>query len=98
MRWGTSIDRFLRSIRRGGALFLVNPLGFTSHAEAEELGITVSVTQVRSNGAQLAQAGRAADGTVKVIVDSTFPLAEAARAHERAAKGNIQGKIALTVA
>jgi NADPH:quinone reductase-like Zn-dependent oxidoreductase len=99
MRWGTSIDRFLRSIRRGGALFLVNPLGFTSHAEAEELGITVSVTQVRSNGAQLAQAGRLlADGTVKVIVDSTFPLAEAARAHERAAKGNIQGKIALTVA
>lgn len=96
---GTSIDRFLRSIRRGGALFLVNPLGFTSHAEAEELGITVSVTQVRSNGAQLAQAGRLlADGTVKVIVDSTFPLAEAARAHERAAKGNIQGKIALTVA
>jgi NADPH2:quinone reductase len=59
----------------------------------------VSVTQVRSNGAQLAQAGRLlADGTVKVIVDSTFPLAEAARAHERAAKGNIQGKIALTVA
>ncbi|MFT8719929.1 NADP-dependent oxidoreductase [Acetobacter sp.] len=96
---GTTIDRFLQTIKRGGALFLVNPLGFHAHAEAEALGITVSVTQVRSNGAQLAEAGRLlADGTVKVIVDSSFPLAQAARAHERAALGNIQGKIILTVA
>lgn len=95
---GTTIDRFLQTIKRGGALFLVNPLGFNSHAKAEALGITVSATQVRSNGAQLGEAGRLlADGTVKVVVDSSFPLAEAARAHERAAQGNIQGKIVLTV-
>lgn len=96
---GTTIDRFLPTIKRGGALFLVNPLGFAAHAEAQALGITVSVTQVRSNGAQLGEAGRLlADGTVRVVVDSRFPLAQAARAHERAAQGNIQGKIVLTVA
>ncbi len=96
---GTTIDRFLRTIKRGGALFLVNPLGFSGHAEAEALGITVSVTQVRSNSTQLGEAGRLlADGTLKVVIDSSFPLAEAARAHERAAQGNIQGKIVLTVA
>lgn len=96
---GTTIDRFLRTIRRGGALFLVNPLGFGGHAEAEALGITVSVTQVRSNGAQLGAVGRLiADGTIKVVLDSSFSLAEAGRAHQRAAQGSIQGKIVLTVA
>lgn len=95
---GTTIDRFLRTLKPGGALFLVNPLGFTGHAEAERLGITVSVTQVRSSGAQLAEAGRLlADGRVKVVVDSSFPLAEASRAHERASRGSIQGKIVLSV-
>ena len=38
------------------------------------------------------------DGTVRVRVDSTFPLADAAAAHERAAGGHIQGKIVLVVA
>ena len=38
-----------------------------------------------------------ADGTVRIVVDNVFPLAEAARAHERAASGNLQGKIVLTV-
>jgi NADPH2:quinone reductase len=96
---GKHIERFLRTLKRGGALFLVNPLGFAGHAEAERLGIAVSTTQVRSSGAQLAQAGRLlADGTIRVVVDSRYPLAEAARAHERAAQGSIQGKIVLTVA
>ncbi|RZK32270.1 MAG: NADP-dependent oxidoreductase, partial [Hymenobacter sp.] len=60
---------------------------------------TVSMTQVRSNGAQLAQLGRLLEeGTVRVVIDSTFPLAEARQAHERAARGHIQGKIVLTAA
>jgi len=96
---GPETGRFLRTLKRGGALFPVYPLGFTGHEEAEKLGITVSTTQVRSNGTQLAQAARLlGDGTIRIVVDSTFPLAEAARAHERAARGNVQGKIVLTVA
>lgn len=96
---GPDTGRFFRTLKRGGALFPVYPLGFTGHDEAEKLGITVSTTQVRSNGAQLAEAARLLDdGTVRIIVDSTFPLANASRAHERAARGNIQGKIVLTVA
>jgi NADPH2:quinone reductase len=34
---------------------------------------------------------------LRVVIDSTFPLAEASRAHERAADGSIQGKIVLAV-
>jgi NADPH:quinone reductase-like Zn-dependent oxidoreductase len=56
------------------------------------------MTQVRSNGPQLAELGRLLDaGTVRIAVDSTFPLADARKAHERAARGHIRGKIVLTV-
>lgn len=96
---GANMDRFLRILKPGGALFLVNPLGFAGHDEARSRGITVSSTQVRSNGPQLEEAGRLLDdGTVRVVVDSRFPLADAATAHTRAAKGGIQGKIVLAVA
>jgi NADPH:quinone reductase-like Zn-dependent oxidoreductase len=96
---GANMERLLRILKPGGSLFLVNPLGFAGHDEARDRGIIVSSTQVRSNGAQLAEAGRLLDkGTVRVAVDSRFPLADAAGAHARAMKGGIQGKIVLTVA
>jgi NADPH:quinone reductase-like Zn-dependent oxidoreductase len=96
---GPTAGRFLRTLKRGGALFPVFPLGFSGAEEAEKLGVTVSATQVRSNGPQLAELGRLLDaGTVRVVIDSTFPLADARKAHERAARGHIQGKIVLTVA
>lgn len=95
---GPTTGRFLRTLKQGGALFPVF-LGFADAEEAARLGITVSMTQVRSNGAQLAELGRLlVAGTVRVTIDSTFPLAEVRQAHERAARGHIQGKIVLTVA
>jgi NADPH:quinone reductase-like Zn-dependent oxidoreductase len=94
---GPTTGRFLRILKRGGALFPVF-LGFADAEEASQRGITVSATQVRSNGSQLAEFGRLLEaGTVRVAIDSTFPLAEARQAHERAAHGHIQGKIVLTV-
>jgi NADPH:quinone reductase-like Zn-dependent oxidoreductase len=95
---GPTSRRFLRTLKRGGALFPV----FFGEFDADEvagLGVTVSMGQVRSNGPQLAELGRLlGDGTVQVAIDSTFPLAEARAAHERAARGHLQGKIVLTVA
>jgi len=94
---GPTTGRFLRTLKRGGALFPVF-IGFSDAEEAAKLGVTVSMTQVRSNGPQLVELGRLLDaGTVRVAIDSTFPLADARKAHERAARGHIQGKIVLTV-
>ncbi|HJV42594.1 NADP-dependent oxidoreductase [Caulobacter sp.] len=94
---GPGMERFLDVIRPGGALFLVNPLGFEGHDVAASRGIKVSSTQVRSNGAQLAQAAALLDRqAVRVVIDSVFPLSEASRAHQRAAEGGIQGKIVLS--
>lgn len=95
---GPSTGRFLRTLKRGGALFPVFPLGFSGAEEAEKLGVTVSATQVRSSGAQLREVARLLDdGTIRVVLDSTYPLADARKAHERAARGHIQGKIVLNV-
>lgn len=95
---GPSTGRFLRTLKRGGALFPVFPLGFSGAEEAEKLGVTVSATQVRSSGAQLREVARFLDdGTIRVVLDSVYPLADACKAHARAAQGHIQGKIVLNV-
>ncbi|MGW7693778.1 NADP-dependent oxidoreductase [Streptomyces asiaticus] len=95
---GPDSRRFLRTLKRGGSLYPVY-FGEFDDEENARLGVTVTATQVRSHGAQLVELGRLLDaGTVRVAVDSTFPLADARAAHERAARGHIQGKIVLTVA
>lgn len=95
---GPATSRFLRTLKRGGALYPVYPLGYAGADEAAQRGVTVSATQVRSNGAQLASLAALLDaGTIRVAIDSTYPLAEARAAHERAAGGHIRGKIVLTV-
>lgn len=96
---GPSTSRFLRTLKHGGSLFPIFGLGASGAEEAEKLGITMSTTQVRSSGAQLTEIAKLLDnGTVRVAIDSIYPLAEAQKAHKRAAQGNIQGKIVLTVA
>lgn len=95
---GPSTSRFLRTLKRGGALFPIFPLGFAGAKEAAELGVTVSATQVRSSGSQLKELGRLLDsGTIRVALDSTHRLSDARKAHEQAARAHIQGKIVLTV-
>ncbi|MFC5061677.1 NADP-dependent oxidoreductase [Actinomycetospora atypica] len=94
---GAGSPRLLPTLRRGGALFPVYVAAFDP-AELAERGVTTSTTQVRSNGAQLAELAALLDaGTVRVAIDGTYALADAARAHERAARGHLRGKIVLTV-
>jgi NADPH:quinone reductase-like Zn-dependent oxidoreductase len=87
---GPATSRFLKTIKRGGALFPIFGLGASGGAEAEKYGVTVSTTQVRSSGPQLQEIGKLLDnGTIKVAIDSEFPLSQARQAHERAAGGHI---------
>jgi NADPH:quinone reductase-like Zn-dependent oxidoreductase len=94
---GPASNRLLPTLKRGGELYWVFLAQYDPN-ETARLGVTTSSTQVRSNGSQLAQLARLLDAnTLNVTIDSTFPLAEAVKAHERAAHGHIQGKIVLTV-
>ena len=95
---GPQSHRLLPVLRRGGALFPVYLAEFDPE-EVKRLGVTTSSTQVRASGRQLEELARLIDaGTLRVAIDGIFPLAEARQAHERAARGHIQGKIVLTVA
>lgn len=95
---GANMERFVQAIRPGGGLYLVNPLGFAGHHQAARRGITVSSTQVRSSGKQLAEVNPLFDnGSLRVVIDSTWSLSDAASAHEHASRGSIQGKIVLIV-
>lgn len=95
---GPNTVRFVRSIKKGGALFPIFPLGYEENDEVRERGVRVSATQVRSNGAQLDElAPLLSNGTIRPVIDSTYSLAEAWKAHERAARGNLQGKLVLAV-
>ncbi|RSS47159.1 NADP-dependent oxidoreductase [Streptomyces sp. WAC08241] len=95
---GPTSRRFLPTLKRGGSLFPVY-VGEFDEEENARLGITVTGTQVRANGAQLAELAALVDtGAIRVAVDSVHPLAQARAAHERAAEGHLQGKIVLTMA
>lgn len=94
---GPTTGRFLRTLKPGGALFPVF-LGFSDQEEAAERGVNVSISQVRSSGVQLNEIGHLFDtGIIRTVIDSVFPLEDAAKAHERASQGHIQGKIVLKV-
>lgn len=94
---GPASQRLLPVLKRGGAMFPVYLAEFDPD-EVKRLGVTVSLTQVRADGHQAEQVAQLIDdGTLRPAIDSTYPLAHAHEAHERAARGHIQGKIVLTV-
>ncbi|WP_259404044.1 NADP-dependent oxidoreductase [Microbispora sp. H10949] len=95
---GPDAHRFLPVLRRGG---VISPIFYAEYHQerAADLGISFRRGQVHSDGGQLAELARLLEeGRLRVGVDSVFPLAEAAKAHERAERGHIQGKIVLRVA
>lgn len=95
---GPTTGRFLKTLKKGGSLFPVFPLGFDGRDEAKKLGVNVSATQVRSNGNQLEELAKLLDDkTIKVVIDSVFSFKDAKEAHRRAEQGHIQGKIALKI-
>lgn len=94
---GPDAHRFLPVLRPGG---VISPVfrGEYHRERAAELGITFRGGQVHSDGTQMAELGRLMEeGRLRVGIDAVFPLAEAAKAHERAERGHIQGKLVLQV-
>jgi len=93
---GPDSGRFLPVLKRGGALFPIFPLGFNGAEEAEQLGVSVSATQVRSSGAQLQElAGLLDNGTIRVGIDSTFALADARKRMNGLQKGTFRARSCL---
>ncbi|GAA2144402.1 NADP-dependent oxidoreductase [Actinomadura napierensis] len=94
---GPDAHRFLATVKDGGT---ISPVlhGDYHREEAARRGIQFRSGQVHSDGAQMAElAALLADGSLRAGIDSVYDLADAAKAHERAEGGHIQGKIVLSV-
>jgi NADPH:quinone reductase-like Zn-dependent oxidoreductase len=89
--------RFLPVLRRGGVLAPMF-LGDYHPERAAELGIELRLSQVHSSGPQMAEMAALADAErLRVGIDSVFALADAAKAHARAERGHLRGKVVLEV-
>jgi NADPH:quinone reductase-like Zn-dependent oxidoreductase len=90
--------RSLQSLREGGLMISV-PEGVSDAvaAAAKEQSKRATGLLVEPDAAGLESlAALAADGRLKVAIEATFPLEEAADAHERLQRGRARGKIVLT--
>ncbi|MDA3628639.1 NADP-dependent oxidoreductase [Saccharopolyspora sp. WRP15-2] len=91
--------RSLRTLRRGGVLVSILPYGQEElAAEAEQLGMRAETMLVEADQAGMrAIAALVKSGQLRAEIAATFPLAEAAKAHELGETGRTTGKIVLTV-
>src|SRR3954471_11816161 len=88
----------LQTLREGGLMIAI-PEGVTDAvaAAAEEQSKRATGLLVEPDAAGLESlAALTADGRLSVVIETTFPLAQAAEAHRRLQRGRARGKIVLT--
>ncbi|MFF8828357.1 NADP-dependent oxidoreductase [Streptomyces sp. NPDC015131] len=92
--------RSLRTLRRGGLLVSILPMGGEElAARAEPLGVRTALMLVEADHAGMNAIARLAEeGRLRAAIAGTFPLADAAKAHELGETGRTAGKLVLTVA
>ncbi|MBV8932453.1 MAG: NADP-dependent oxidoreductase [Kutzneria sp.] len=91
--------RSLRVLRRRGLLVSILPYGLGDLAEeADRLGVRAKGLLVEADHASMkAVADLVEEGRLRPVVAETFPLADAAKAHERGETGRTAGKLVLVV-
>jgi NADPH:quinone reductase-like Zn-dependent oxidoreductase len=90
--------RSLRTLRPGGRLVCLLPFPAEAKAEAARLGLHAQTMLVEADHAGMtAIAGLAAQGLLRPVIAATFPLADAAKAHERGETRHVAGKLVLTL-
>jgi NADPH:quinone reductase-like Zn-dependent oxidoreductase len=93
---GETLKRSYPIVKKGG--ILVTLVDRIDQAELDKHGIRGVSLEVGYNGDELAEIGKLIDAKkIKVVVSDTFPLADAAKALEKAATGHARGKIVLKV-
>lgn len=89
--------RSLRVLRPGGIVVSILPIGSDDfYAEAERLGVrAIRMLVDADQHGMRAIAGLIEDGRLRATIAGTFPLAEAAKAHELGDTGRTTGKLVL---
>lgn len=93
---GETTSRSFEVLGEGGRL--VSIAGQPDEDEAERRGIDTAAFMVQPHAAQLTELADLIDaGQVDVVIERTFPLAQAAAAHDLSAEGHVHGKLVLEV-
>jgi NADPH:quinone reductase-like Zn-dependent oxidoreductase len=97
--WGGDYPaRSLRTLRPGGRLISLLPFAPEVAAEAARLGLRAQVLLVEADhGGMNAIAQLVTEGKLRPVIAGTFPLADAAKAHELGEKRHVAGKLVLSV-
>jgi NADPH:quinone reductase-like Zn-dependent oxidoreductase len=94
---GETLAQSWQTLKTGGRL--VSICDQPDIATAQKHQINAQFCFVQPSATQLSEIATLLDaGHVKVVIDSIFPLAQAALAHERSESGRTRGKIVLQVA
>jgi NADPH:quinone reductase-like Zn-dependent oxidoreductase len=92
---GQARERSWPVLRSGGILVAI-AMPPPDAAAAERHGVRTAMASVTPHGERLAQIARLIDaGELEVVIDSEFPLAQAADAHRRIEQRHARGKIIL---
>ncbi|MFD4505242.1 NADP-dependent oxidoreductase [Streptomyces sp. NPDC058457] len=96
---GDTSEASLRVLRPGGVVVSILPVGGPRFfEEAERLGVRAVRMLVDADRAGMgAIAGLVEEGKLRAAVAGTFPLADAAKAHELGGTGRTTGKLVLVV-
>ena len=90
--------RSLCTLRPGGVLVSLLPFGSEVPAEAAKLGVRTELMLVEHDHAGMTEiAGLVTAGKLRPVIAATFPLAEAAKAHELGETRHVAGKLVLTM-
>jgi NADPH:quinone reductase-like Zn-dependent oxidoreductase len=96
---GETSLRSLRVLRPGGIVVSILPVGSEEFfEEAERLGVRAVRMLVDADRADMREiAGLVESGRLRATIEKTFPLADAAQAHEIGETGRTTGKLVLVV-
>jgi NADPH:quinone reductase-like Zn-dependent oxidoreductase len=90
--------RSLRTMRPGGVLICLRPFPAEVATEAARRGLRAESLLVEADRSGMtAIADLVAQGKLRPVIAGTFPLADAAKAHELGDGGHVAGKLVLTM-
>jgi NADPH:quinone reductase-like Zn-dependent oxidoreductase len=94
---GDYAERSLRVLRPGGLLVSLLPFPPGVRESAADRGVRAEIMLVEADhGGMTAIADLVTAGKLRPVIAATFPLAEAAKAHELGDSGHVAGKLVLT--
>ena len=96
MLGGDTLVRSFKVLKKGGKMVSIK--GQDTDGLAEKTGVDFEVFFMSPDGKMLTELGALiSDGTIKTVIDSVFPMDQAAAAYDQLATGRAVGKIVVTV-